>query len=289
MNTNYKFTNIKSKFENYHQQAVKRLRDKHTKALSVTKENAVSVFGGAMLASSIVTMGASSISATPNAVSSILTTEKAKTKEKNNVKEIQLISQTRDTLIAEPANINSLEELKAQKALSDYYNLDLRVTLDGNRMNQSWGYFGQEQHLYRWKGDLLEAHDEYQEHGMAPATGAFGYFDNAEQEKYYIAAPIHLIPTWNTDWPDLKPWYKFRKVLVYNPKTNKAVVAVVGDAGPAEWTGKDFGGSPEVMHHLGMVDGRAKSKAIVLFIDESNGEVPLGPIDHKEVKLIASK
>jgi len=90
-----------------------------------------------------------------------------------------------------------------------------------------------------------------------------------------------MLSNWNTDWPTLKPWYKYRKVLVYNPKNGKAIVAVIGDVGPAQWTGKNFGGSPEVMNYLQMVDGSQKSRAIVLFIDESNVKVGLGPIDSK--------
>lgn len=67
-------------------------------------------------------------------------------------------------------------------------------------------------------------------------------------------------------------------MLVYNPKNKKAAVAVVGDAGPSPWTGKHFGGSPELMHYLDMKDGKAKSKALVLFVDDKDNKVPLGPL-----------
>ena len=65
-----------------------------------------------------------------------------------------------------------------------------------------------------------------------------------------------------------------------NPDNGAAVVAVIGDAGPAKWTGKQFGGSPEVMHDLGFYPKKTKGKTIVLFLDDPDNEVPLGPVKH---------
>ena len=73
-------------------------------------------------------------------------------------------------------------------------------------------------------------------------------------------------------------FFKFRKMLVINPKTGQAVVAVIGDAGPAEWTGKHLGGSPEVMDALGLASGPRKGLVIYFFIDDPKNEVPLGPV-----------
>ena len=68
-------------------------------------------------------------------------------------------------------------------------------------------------------------------------------------------------------------------MLVVNPENGKAVVAVIGDAGPAEWTGKHLGGSPEVMKYLERVDGSLRGPVLYFFIDEPNNNVPLGPIE----------
>jgi hypothetical protein len=114
---------------------------------------------------------------------------------------------------------------------------------------------------------------------MAPLQGAFKNFDDVDQEKYYVAVQLHELPTWNKDWPTLKPWYRYRKVLVFNPVNQKGVVAVIGDSGPAKFTGKTFGGSPEVMDYLQMKDGGQKGKAIILFIDDSQNKIALGPVD----------
>ena len=40
------------------------------------------------------------------------------------------------------------------------------------------------------------------------------------------------------------------------------MVVVIGDAGPAKWTEKHLGGSPEVMRHLERVDGSAKGPVL---------------------------
>lgn len=168
-------------------------------------------------------------------------------------------------------------------------------TLDGHKMNKLFGYFGKEQHLYRYPGDVLEAH-AHTDHeratflpsGIAPGLGAFGYFAPSKtqftkrdemREKYYIAAQTFLFPGFYTD-KGFKQWLKFKKIIVYNPKNGRAVVGVIGDAGPAQWTGKSFGGSPELMHHLQMVDGKQKGEAIVLFVDDPEDKIPLGPVNY---------
>jgi hypothetical protein len=85
------------------------------------------------------------------------------------------------------------------------------------------------------------------------------------------------------DWTDrlsyLRDWYKYRKVMVINPKNGKAVVAVIADAGPAKFTGKSFGGSPEVMDHLESKDGKQKGPVVLFFVDDPDDKIPLGPIN----------
>jgi hypothetical protein len=127
---------------------------------------------------------------------------------------------------------------------------------------------------------------------MTSAPGAFGYFADSRaeltpeailQEQYYIAAQTLYLSEWNENWVELKPWYKFRKMLVVNPTNGKAVVAVVGDAGPAWFTGKQFGGSPEVMNFLQLKDGAQKKRVVILFVDEqrASNEIPLGPVKYQ--------
>ena len=122
---------------------------------------------------------------------------------------------------------------------------------------------------------------------MAPGRGAWGYFASSREamsdedigkEKYYIAVQTFLAPEFNARVAEYRDFFKYRKMLLVNPYTGKSIVAVIGDAGPAVWTGKHLGGSPEVMRYLGRVDGSLKGPVLFFFIDDPENTVPLGPI-----------
>ena len=53
---------------------------------------------------------------------------------------------------------------------------------------------------------------------------------------------------------------------------------MVGDAGPAKFTGRQFGGSPQVMHDLGFYPKTHEGRVLLLFVDDPDDKVPLGPI-----------
>ncbi len=177
--------------------------------------------------------------------------------------------------------------------ISNATHIQSTAVLDGHKMNKSVGLMGAEQHLYRYPGDTLEDHvktpDEramYYGSGIAPGLGAWGYFapskakftaDDEAREKWYVVAQTFLFPGYYSD-RSYRDWLKYRKVLVYNPQNGQAVVGDIGDSGPATWTGKTYGGSPEVMQALGLGGGPRKGEVIVLFIDDPNNTVPLGPV-----------
>ncbi len=179
-------------------------------------------------------------------------------------------------------------ETNIENAINDVYGLRAAFELDGNRIPFYHGGMGLEQHLYRFSGDTLAGH-QYPEEGFAPLLGAFDYFARPgvtrtqweKEEQYYIVLQTFLIPTWNQDWARLKPWYAFRKFVVFNPENGKGVVAVLGDSGPAVWTGKVFGGSPEVMADLGFYPKYTRGDVVVLFLDDPENKVPLGPLEVK--------
>lgn len=170
--------------------------------------------------------------------------------------------------------------------MSTHYGVSAAFELDRQRIPTNAGIMGLEQHLLRFPGDSLSEHKAFIEAGMAPRRGAFGYFSEAGksqeqievEERYYIVFPTFLINNWDRDWFKLKDWYKFRKFVVLNPKSGRAVIAVLGDSGPAPWTGKQFGGSPEVMASLGFLPQETKGQVIVLFLDDPGNTVPLGPL-----------
>lgn len=182
------------------------------------------------------------------------------------------------------------QEQQVTKVIKETLGIEVTGILDGNRLNTTYGRIGGEQHLPRYPGDSINQHDELQHKGITASRGAFGYFASSkaeltpeaiEQEKYYVAVQTMYLPNWNQDHKTLKDWYKFRKVLVVNPTNGKSVVAVVGDAGPAAWTGKHFGGSPEVMAHLEPYADQNNGKVLLFFIEETDTKVALGPVDEK--------
>ena len=72
--------------------------------------------------------------------------------------------------------------------------------------------------------------------------------------------------------------------MVINTKNGNAVVASIADAGPAAFTGKHFGGSPEVMEYLG--GSRYKKGAVLLFfVDDPENKISLGPVKYNEISL----
>lgn len=169
------------------------------------------------------------------------------------------------------------------------YGIHAVPELEGNRLNTDYGLLGAEQHLPRYPGDTADQHGSYVDSGITPGRGAWGYFsyspadltpDLVEKEKYYVAVQTLYLPDWTTRLAYLRDWYKYRKVVMANPKNGKAVVAVIADSGPAAWTGKHFGASPEIMHYLQMQDGKARSSVVLFFVDDPDNSVPLGPLEY---------
>ena len=165
--------------------------------------------------------------------------------------------------------------------------------LEGERLNTVYGYIGAEQHLPRYLGDSITKHNELQNVGITKSRGAFGYFASVQglteeaimREKYYVAVQTLYLPNWGKRAKYLKDWYKWRKVIVVNPENGNAVVAVVGDAGPAAWTGKQFGGSPEVMETLGGKRYK-KGRVLLYFVDDPQNKVALGPVRYQVPDVI---
>lgn len=192
-----------------------------------------------------------------------------------------------------PHTPTKLEEGQAKKIEDAIYGstgLKAKAVLEGQQLNHQVGYIGYEQHLRRYPGDTVLDHDDEQIAGIAPGLGAWGYFARSQsefttqdylREKYYTVAQTLYLPNWNQDFVKLREWYKYRKILVVNPANGTAVVTALGDAGPAHWTGKQFGGSPEVMKVLNLHQGSRKGLVVFLFLDDPNNQIPLGPVTQK--------
>src|SRR3989344_1296179 len=194
--------------------------------------------------------------------------------------------------------LDTWEEKDIVEMLSKNFGFRVTTETDGIKLNRNFGLIGGEQHLYRYPGDNLYAHADsasdfanYGGAGIAPGLGAWGYFSSSKsgfgekdklRERYYLAIQTFLSPGFAENFVKYRDFFKFRKMLVVNPKTGQAVVAVIGDAGPSEWTGKHLGGTPEVMDVLGLATGPRKGPVLYFFIDDPEDKIPLGPIKVKD-------
>jgi hypothetical protein len=202
-----------------------------------------------------------------------------------------VISKLKSIVQMPPGNLNKEDELYMEQQLTDMLGFSVTAELDGNRLNHTIGIMGGEQHLRRYPTDALQGHDAYQESGIAPNRGAFGWFtENGEltneavqREKYYFAVQTLYLPNWNSDHQQLKTWYKFRKMIAINPAEETAVVGVVGDAGPAEWVKKQYGGSPEVIREGKIWSQKSRGRVILLFVEDPENKIPLGSIPLRQL------
>ncbi|MDP3994583.1 MAG: hypothetical protein Q8P91_02030 [bacterium] len=192
-----------------------------------------------------------------------------------------------------PRSLNKEEEQELERIFEQVIGIKTKANLEGEHLNTTYGYIGAEQHLRRYPGDTMAGHKPFLKEGMAPGLGAWGYFAYSkdkldesliETEKWYAVVQTLYLPDWNTRTRYLRDWYRYRKVLIVNTKSANAVVAAIADSGPAAWTGKHFGGSPEVMEYLG--GPRYKKGAVVIFfVDDPENKVPLGPVDYNQINL----
>ena len=205
-----------------------------------------------------------------------------------------VINDLKNVLPQDVRPLTQEEEKSVGEILSRDYGMNVVPEFDGKRLNTTYGIIGQEQHLARYPGDNMITHfdspteqEKYWDYGMAPGLGAWGYFTNSqnstiekatERERYYIAVQTFLAPGFNKNPKEYTDFFKYRKMLVVNPQNGKAMVVVIGDAGPAQWTGKSLGGSPEVMTYLERYDGSQRGPVLYFFIDDPSDKIPLGPI-----------
>jgi len=190
----------------------------------------------------------------------------------------------------QPTKLSETEAKKIEDIIQSSLGVPVKAVLNDQSLNHQVGYIGYEQHLKRYPGDSIDQHDNELIAGIAPGKGAWGYFAPSRQdfttqdylrEKYYSVAQTLYLPNWDQDFRFLRDWYKYRKILVVNPINGQAVVTVLADAGPANWTGKQFGGSPETMVELNLHKGSRKGLVLFLFVDDPDNLIPLGPVISK--------
>ncbi|QQG47836.1 MAG: hypothetical protein HY044_01970 [Candidatus Woesebacteria bacterium] len=187
------------------------------------------------------------------------------------------------------------QEKTLEQLFKNVLGVKSKATLEGEHLNSTYGLIGAEQHLYRFPGDTISEHGEGDvlNEGIAPGLGAWGYFAPSKaqltktlenDEKWYAVVQTLYLPDWNTRTAFLRDWYKYRKVLIVNTVNGNAVVADIADSGPAKFTGKIFGGSPEVMTALGGIKYK-KGPVVLFFVDDPQNQVPLGPVEYNKLNL----
>jgi hypothetical protein len=213
-----------------------------------------------------------------------------------------LVDTLKSVLPIQPRPLSRSEEKFLEQVFQNATGVKAKANLEGEHLNTTYGYIGAEQHLKRFPGDNLEQHaqgdlmfdrKDVLKEGIAPGLGAWGYFapseekltpDLVETEKWYAVVQTLYLPDWNVRTRYLREWYKYRKVLIVNTDNGQAVVASIADSGPAAWTGKHFGGSPEVMNHLGGAKYK-KGPVALFFVDDPENKVPLGPVEYDKLTI----
>lgn len=277
---NPKFEHLRKKWVAREKETSENLIDKHIRHIAATS------LGGLML---ISTPGA--VVSTPAA--HIAPPEQGKISASSS-KNALLASELVDKLPKNVQKLSAEQDDVIVGLIKKDLGIDVKAEIDNKRLNRTYGVIGGEQHLYRYPGDNVNAHAKnaqdwamYGSSGIAPGLGAYGYFapskvamteEIEQRERYYLAVQTFLSPGFAERVGEYRDFYKFKKMLAINPKTGQAVVAVIGDAGPAEWTGKHLGGSPEVMHELGLAGGPRKGPVLYYFVEDPENRVPLGPV-----------
>lgn len=283
------YQHLSARWKSRHEGLQKKIWNKHKESLKWFSSNYKKVvagsLGGLMLLAAHTTNPFPSLS-TANAHE--LTIPKVDEK-------VFLISDLASILPTEVKPLSIDEEQRVSDILSRTFGFKVTADLEGKRLNRSYGLIGAEQHLARYPGDVLATHFDSEENtksywqsGMAPGLGAWRYFANSresltqldiDREKYYIAVQTFLSKDFNSRFVEYRDFYKYRKMLVVNPNNGRSIVADIADAGPAEWTGKHLGGSPEVMHYLERFDGKQRGPVLYFFIDDPDDKIKLGPIN----------
>lgn len=274
------FEHLRKKWISRHAETSQNLIDKHVRHIAATS------LGSLMLLSTpgltIATPPADLMPQDQTAISG------------SSSKNALLASELIDKLPKETSKLTDEQDNVIIGLIKKDLNIDVKAEIDNKRLNRTFGVIGGEQHLYRYPGDTVHNHARnaqdwamYGSSGIAPGLGAYGYFapskeamtqEIEERERYYLAVQTFLSPGFSERVGEYRDFYRFRKMLVINPKTGQAVVAVIGDAGPAEWTGKHLGGSPEVMHELGLAGGPRKGPVLYYFVEDPDNKIPLGPV-----------
>lgn len=279
---------VLEEFKGKHKEVTRWAKKKGIKAEEVARRGARGLTAGVATSAVVLSAGAGPSGALPNK-------NAADQKEiKRDISDIDIKSKVKarkdvtDEVKKTLVGVSLYDEKVISTRLSKVLEVPVKQELDGIRLNTTYGIMGYESHLSRYPGDNLAAHfhseEDYKRYanaGMAGGPGAWGYIASSrqsltskdiEREKYYLVAQTFLSPNWGS--PEVKQWFRHRKMVVANPQNGRVVVGVLEDAGPEVSTGNSFGGSPEVISELDLFS--TGSNVLMYFVDDPKNEIPLG-------------
>ena len=286
-----KHLEAKRTFSKRYPHVEKFLREKGVN-LGKIREHSTKIIGAGALTGTLLLTPPGSPKSLP-APQEILEKVKAKTADASELPQKLLVESLSQAIPPKARPLNRNEERYLEQIFESVIGIKARANLEGEHLNTSYGIIGAEQHLKRYPGDTVAGHKPYLKEGIAPGLGAWGYFASSkeeltpsleETERWYAVVQTLYLPDWNSRQPYLRDWYKYRKVLIVNTQNGNAVVAAIADSGPAAWTGKHFGGSPEVMEYLGGPSYK-KGPVVLFFVDDPENKVPLGPVEYNKINL----
>jgi hypothetical protein len=288
------YSSLKQKLEQRNRAIKEKLVQKHAEAFKWISNDTKQLVAGAVGSFLLLTSPTTGLLASSHAVA-------VKEKFLDVPDNLFVVNDLKPYLPEQVGGLISGQEEEIAGVLSSHYGFKVTPEINGLRLKDTYGYIGAEQHLMRYPGDNIEEHFDnsndaatFTSSGMAPGRGAFGYFapsknaltkKDSDREKYYIAVQTFMAKDYSTRSGEYVDFFKFRKMLVVNPENGKAVVCDIADSGPAIWTGKQLGGSPEVMKYLERVDGSLKGPVLYFFIDDPTDSIPLGPVQPKELEM----
>ncbi len=274
----------KDSFSQKYPQAVKFFEDRGID-LGKIREHSAKVIASSALAGTLLITPPASAHTFPTPSEIIKNVSKLGGETATEPTQATLLSGMNQILPEKVGPLSRTQEKSLEQLFQSVIGVSARAGLEGEHLNTTYGFIGAEQHLARYQGDNMAIHPKVSEldEGMAPGLGAWGFVP-ADKEEWYAVVQTLYLPDWNTRQPYLANWYKFRKVLIVNTLNGNAVVADIADSGPAAWTGKQFGGSPEVMNYLGGSRYK-KGPVIIFFVDDPQNKVPLGPVEYNKVNV----
>jgi len=162
-NSHYK--HLSEKWRKRHQELQRQLWGRHKSSLEWLSRNSRQLVAGSLGGLMLLSNQNINLSSLPQAVS-------AQEAPKEIDKKTFLISDLSGILPKEVRALTGDEEQKVSEIITRTFGIKVSAELQGKRLNRSYGFIGQEQHLTRYPGDTMSTHFDSEEKLLASRNGA---------------------------------------------------------------------------------------------------------------------